>query len=143
MEYLDLVLPEHLSQCLTSKNCAHVFHLNARSATNKHDSIISLLDQCRVSFDLIMFTETWYQQDADMLIIQGYKHFFLNRKERRGGGVAIHVKRSIKSELMKTFSEVTCNYEVLSLKFRNSIVIFLYRPPSAYFDIILLLLKGS
>lgn len=84
MEYFELVLPEDLSQCLLAGNFTRIFHLNARSVKNKHDVITSFLNRCRVSFEIIMFSETWYQQDADMLVLPGYKHYFLNRQDKRG-----------------------------------------------------------
>lgn len=141
MDYVELVLPEKLSRLLSSQNSTHIFHLNTRSATNKHDSITSFLDQCSVSFDMIMFTETWYQQDADMLLLPDYTQFFLNRKHKRGGGVSIHVKSSIKCELLDIFTETTSDYEILSLKCGGNIRAVMYRPPSADFGIFISFLE--
>lgn len=133
MEYFELVLPEDLSQCLLDGNFTRIFHLNARSVKNKHDVITSFLNRCRVSFEIIMFSETWYQQDADVLVLPGYKHYFLNRQDKRGGGVSIYVKTSLECELLNTFSGLTSDYDVLSLKIGNYIITVLYRPPSGDF----------
>lgn len=81
MDYVELVLLEELSQFFPK--FYSYLHLNTRSATNK---------QCYVSFDIIMFPETWYKQDADMLVLPDYTNFFLNRNHKRGGGVSIPVK---------------------------------------------------
>lgn len=41
-----------------------------------------------------MFSETWYQQDADMLNLSGYEHLVLYRVDKRDGGVSIHVRQN-------------------------------------------------
>lgn len=87
MRYHDLALPQsvHAHQPLYYS----VLHLNTRSALNKEDSIAQFLGQFSFQFKIIMFTETWYRDDCAVLHLDGYKHFFINRPYRRGGGVAV------------------------------------------------------
>lgn len=97
----------HLRSSNLSKNCYHEFvfpqnihpkhllnsalHMNARSACNKEESITSFLDLFSFKFDIIMITETWYHDDYNMLHINGYNSFYINRPEQTGGCVALYV----------------------------------------------------
>lgn len=132
MNYHELVLPTDIASCCGTKDIA-VFHLNTRSVKNKVDDIVTLFEMCKVTFDVIMFSETWCQSDQDMLILPGYNNFSLNRSERRGGGVSIMVNREFQCEKLLSFTEITENYEILSLKCENKLFSVVYRPPSTDF----------
>lgn len=116
MEYVEYVLPSEISKHLTHPSVTTVFHLNARSIKNKFDQRFSLFNEIQTSFDNIMFTETWYQQDADMLNLDGYEHYFLRRSNKRGGGVSIYLKHNIHAELLDSYSKITSDYEILTIR---------------------------
>lgn len=108
-----------------------VLHINARSASNKGETITDFLSEFQFKFKLILLTETWYHDDGEIIQLDGYNPFVLNRKNRRGGGVAIYVDSSLKFQLLSEFSKITNDYEMLTIKLNRDIVSVLYRPPSA------------
>ena len=70
--------------------------LNARSARNKMQSVVDLLDN--LELDIMLLTETWenssknYQEALETLEEKGnYEWFSKQRQEKRGGGVSIIV----------------------------------------------------
>lgn len=81
-----------------------------------------------------MFTERWYQQDADMHNLDGSEHYFLRRSNKRGGGVSIYLKHNIHAELLNSYSKITSEYEILTIRQGKNIFSVLYRPPAANFE---------
>lgn len=77
-----------------------------------------------------MFSETWYHNDSDMLALNDYNHYFMNRTGVRGGGVAMHVTRRMSSELLPEFTQITADYECLSVLSDTNMFSVIYRPPS-------------
>lgn len=77
-----------------------------------------------------MFSETWYQSDSKILNLPGYNTFYVNRANKRGGGVAIYVTDEKKCEILSEFSQVTDDYEVLTLVCQKQIICVIYRPPT-------------
>lgn len=128
MNYQELALPTEV-KC-DFPLCESVIHINARSVGNKEDDIALLLDQFRFKVDILMISETWYSTDCKMVNIYGYDNFFLNRPERRGGGVAVLVKKTKNCCLVSDFSTVTDDYEIVTVKNRSDVISVLYRPPS-------------
>lgn len=107
-----------------------IFHLNAQSARNKHESLEIFFSQIDFEFDIIMLSETWFADGDDVFTMPGYNAFFLNRPTRRGGGVAILVKNEYRCEILKTFTCTHTDYEVLSLNMNKYVISVVYRPPS-------------
>jgi len=51
------------------------------------------------SYDLIAITETWWDESHDWSVaIDGYRLFRRDRQGRRGGGIALYIKKSIQCE---------------------------------------------
>ena len=117
--------------------------INARSAVNKaallHDSI------CDGHLDLLAVTETWISADAPNAIKQdiappGFSVVHSHRPAKRGGGIAIIHKSSIRSAVLDLGTHT--EFESLSLKISNSssamTIAAIYRPPgpitSSFFD---------
>lgn len=48
---------------LTKKDNLNLFHLNVRSVKNKTEDLELLFNNVGVSFDVIMFSETWYNKN--------------------------------------------------------------------------------
>lgn len=54
-----------------------------------------------------MFTETWYSEECDVIDLENYRTFYLNRSCKRGCGVSFHIKCGIKCEILEQFSVIT------------------------------------
>lgn len=66
-----------LPEDVTKPNKAiSLLHINAQSARNKSDQLAVFLQQFNFQFDVIMLSETWYHDEADMFILPNYQHFF-------------------------------------------------------------------
>lgn len=88
----DYVLPQDIGKVCGEKNIepwVKLLHLNARSVQPKRDEISALLISFKFKFDVVMFTETWYNNDSEFYVPKGFTHFYLNRTDSRGGGVCI------------------------------------------------------
>lgn len=123
----DIVVPH---DC----NYLKFLHLNAQSAKNKCDEFSMFLSKFSFQFNVIMVTETWYQQQSDVLHLPGYQSFFLNRPSRRGGGVLQLVSNEFSCTLIPEFSTITPDYEVLSLQYKKYVFVVVYRPPDGKID---------
>ncbi|PKU48706.1 nipped-b-like protein [Limosa lapponica baueri] len=65
-------------------------YTNARSMGNKQEELEAVLLQ--ESYDIVAITETWWDESYDWTVaIDGYKLFRRDRRERKGGGVALYV----------------------------------------------------
>lgn len=104
-------------------------HCNAQSAVNKHDILTALLSSFNVDFHVIMITETWYVSDMDVLHLPGFNTFFLNRKHRRGGGIAQLVSTKLSCSIISDFSSITDDYEALAVQCGKHLFSAIYRPP--------------
>ena len=108
-------------------------YTNAHSMGNKQEELeaIVLLE----SYDLIAITETWWDESHDWNVaLDGYGLFRRDRRERRGRGVALYVKKTLQSEEL---SLKNSHEQVESLWVRigergnkgNLVVGVYYRPP--------------
>lgn len=129
----ELLAPSALKK-LAKENTLGIFHLNCRSINNKFDDLQLLFDSLDFSFNVIMFSETWYDDESEYFALDGYKHFFLNRPDRKGGGVSMHVHNSIRAEKNLQFTFVKDDLELLTVESRNNTFSVLYRPPNAKLD---------
>ena len=73
----------------------NVYYTNSRSIRNKIDLLRGIA--CAENLDIIAITETWLDMaEKDFLSefeINGYNVYHKDRKGRKGGGVAIHLKK--------------------------------------------------
>lgn len=90
-----------------------------------------LLLRMDFQFDILMFTETWYRDVAEVLKIPGYTSFFLNRTLRKEGGVMLLVKNSSSCVIVEEFSKITSDYEVLTVRNDVKVCTVMYRLPHA------------
>lgn len=129
----ELLAPSALKK-LAKENTLGIFHLNCRSINNKFDDLQLFFDSLDFSFNVIMFSETWYDDESEYFALDGYKHFFLNRPDRKGGGVSMHVHNSIRAEKNLQFTFVKDDLELLTVESRNNTFSVLYRPQNAKLD---------
>lgn len=113
-----------------SSDCLAFLHCNAQSARNKDDELTMFLGEFRFKFQVIMITETWYSCEGDVLSLPGYKSFFLNRHDRRGGGVLQFVSEQLSCSLLSDFSKINIDYEALTLQYKTYVFAVIYRPPN-------------
>lgn len=128
VNYLEFVSPNMITFCSRSLNS--VLHFNVRSAQGKHDTITHLLSEFSFKFDIVMMTETWYNEGCDTLCLEGYKNFFVNRTNRRGGGVALYTDTCKNFEILPEYSAITDDYEFLCVKNGSELATVVYRPPN-------------
>ncbi|KAM6103455.1 uncharacterized protein LJ206_014212 [Theristicus caerulescens] len=72
-------------------------YTNARSMGNKQEELEATMPP--ESYDLVAITETWWDESHDWSsAIEGYRLFRRDRRGRRGGGVALYVKKLMECE---------------------------------------------
>jgi len=72
-------------------------YTNARSMGNEQEELEAIL--LLESYDLIAITETWWDESHDQNgALDGYRLFRRDRRGRRGGGVALYIKKTLQSE---------------------------------------------
>ena len=88
-------------------------------------------------FNVIAFTETWENNNecSDKYSIQGYDSFFVSRKDKSGGGVAIFTKNNLQSKIAinASFSIneiIDCISVEIETKEQNIVICCVYRPPN-------------
>lgn len=92
------VLPHKFLQSLGKLylNTFKCFHLNVQSVNNKQSDLSLFFEQLDFVFDVIMLTETWSTDDANVFRLPSYNTFHLNRCAGRGGGVCYLVKKNLR-----------------------------------------------
>lgn len=117
-----------------SRSGLGVIHLNVRSLLPKLD--LAKIWAKSTDADILVFSETWLKKsitDKD-IAIEGYNVFRCDRP-RKGGGIAIYVKRKFHVTVQSSLS-LSSQFEFLVLKLELLNGHFLtiagcYRPPSA------------
>ena len=96
-----------------------ILHINSRSISKNFDSLETLLHSLnKFSFCVIGISETWLNKNSpDMFNIQDYEMIHADRKEGRGGGVALYIRKTIKIQIKKRYSlSGCCRIFLLNLK---------------------------
>ena len=85
-------------------------HLNCRSLYKKKEELFEALEGA----DIATFSETWFlsEFEDDLLSWPGMKLFRLDRSKKRGGGVAVYVKKSLTANIVIVDSLCRCNKNV-------------------------------
>ena len=117
-------------------------HLNARSLSSNFREIDDYLSSLNYQFDIIAISETWVSEpEHNKFNINGYDVYHTNRKNKRGGGVALYVKQELACKFLSCKSLVVddlfecCTLEILISGHRNIIVSCIYRCPGSNTDI--------
>lgn len=106
-----------------------LLHLNTQSPRNKFYEFSTFLDSSRFPFDVIILTETWYKVTDVVDTLDNYAVFSLNRSNKNGGGVCVHVKESYEYHVIHDLTKITNDYESLTLQCAKSVFSVVYRPP--------------
>jgi len=109
-------------------------YTNARSMGNKQEELEAtvLLE----SYDPITITETWWDESHDWRVaIDSYRLFRRDRQGRRGGGIALYIKKWIECEEL-SLKDSHKQVESLWVRLRdqgnkgNLVVGVYYKPPN-------------
>lgn len=113
MDGTGLVDPIDLGNLL-NENCLTFLHLNIRSILNKTKDLEILLSSTRISFDVIILTEAWYNNHSPYFVLPNYKPFVLNRTNKTGGGVSIQITPDLEVSLINDYFHMTSDFEVIT-----------------------------
>ena len=117
-----------------------ILHVNARSLFKNFDALQELLAVTRYNFSIICVTETWLNDKSPALFnIENYSLLHIDRKEMKGGGVAVYINNSLQYKTRKDLCfKTTCAeslfIEVENQSSKNSIFGVVYRPPHLNID---------
>lgn len=117
-----------------------IIHFNSRSLVSNIDKVEMCLDELGWPFEVIAISETWFNDSVDLnVFLHGYQICHTARQNKRGGGVAIFIKDSIKFKKIDTLSCAIDNImEIISIeiisKKRNIIISCIYKAPSVKQD---------
>lgn len=112
-----------------------IVNVNIRSCSKNLDSLLALLLQKKVDFDILVLTETHLTDDTDPLYdIDGYHHVSLHRT-RWGGGLKLYAKDYLNINVIDNLTGLYASHESLFVKitFDNISSIHIgciYRPPN-------------
>ena len=139
--YVEDKFNEMLHNQIQNDNYFSIFYLNIRSLQNKLDDLITLLTNLDVKFSIVGITETWLQNSAHNVDIDGYDFVFKNREFKLGGGVGLYVSNDLNFKIREDIR--VPNEEVMEPLFieiirphgKNIIVGIIYRPPNQSVDV--------
>ena len=109
--------------------------INIRSIKNKHTNLLDNLVENKT--DICIVTETWLTDDDKVwldcsdLSKNGYHIQSANRRNRRGGGLAIIAATNIKTKLLEKGEKISFEYAVWKVNTNNTsmTVLAIYHPP--------------
>jgi exonuclease III len=113
--------------------------MNIRSAPKNLDDFLYFLKTLQHEFCFVGLVETWFSDNnIDLYPIDGYKHEYIHRKDRRGGGASLFVKNDIDYIVRNDLTEMTTSRECIFIEVNkrvfqtdNNVVIgVLYRIPN-------------
>lgn len=131
MTAINVLRPSDVSQLYKNKKkCTTFFHLNTRSARRKEDELHALLSCFEFCFDVVMLCETWYRGEDEVFKMAGYTTRHINRCHKKGGGLLLMTKNNLHCEIIHEFTQITDDFEALTLKCHQNIFSVIYRPPS-------------
>ena len=113
-----------------------VICFNIRSFIKNADEFLGYLINCEHTFDIIVLTETWAKDETHTLChIPGYVSVHNFRSDRRGGGVSIFVKETIRFDTIETLNISSDSIESAAITIycpdsdKKINVLGIYRPP--------------
>lgn len=105
-------------------------HLNLRSIRDKGDDLREFLENMDISFNVLMFTETWLTQSEKPPQLEGYTYQGITRTNGRGGGVAMYLREHLQYEVISSFTTTNEHIECLTVCLKSFYVCVIYRPPN-------------
>ena len=110
---------------------------NIRSFSKNFDEFNGFLDNCGHVFDVIVLTETWANDETRTLChIPGYNSVHNYRENKRGGGVSVFIKETIRFEAIDVLNISSDAMECVGVNVTNPVsnnnttILGAYRKPS-------------
>ena len=96
--------------------------MNIRSAPKNLDNFVTYLNVLDFEFSCIGLVETWYNNtNVDIYNIEGYKHEYLHRIDKKGGGVSLYLRNFINYIKRDDITQINDNFECLFVEIDKSI----------------------
>ncbi len=115
-----------------------LIHLNCRSLYSNFSKIHDYLNILQNKFTVIALSETWLTDEKGVEFhFEGYELFYVNRINKRGGGVALCVSSDLKCKTIECMTTVIeyvmecLTVEIEMKKQRNIVVTCIYRSPGS------------
>jgi len=115
-----------------SKRNFCIFHFNIRSFNRNSDNLFLFLSKLPNLPGVIVLSETWFSVN-NTREIEGYNGYHVYRQNRRGGGVSIYVRHTLRATLVADTSFVDPDIELCTVRFEingsDICIMGAYRPP--------------
>ena len=120
-------------------NSVSFLHLNIRSLPKNYSDFIAYINLLNLEFSITGFPETWLNSSKCKLYnLEGYKHEFIYRDIKSGGGVSLFIKDNISYQCQEDLDVLNECAEALFIEIdkqqmnkpKNIIVGLIYRPPN-------------
>ena len=114
-----------------------IIHLNTRSMYNKFLTLQDYLKGFKNKFSIVAITETWLKDDMiNEVQMEGYSLYSLNRKHKKGGGVALYINSNLRTKIISEMTEMENEIEMITVEIMSAtekhvLVSCVYRPPES------------
>lgn len=123
-----------------TKGAFSIIHFNSRSLYKNFNSIKEYMLKFS-KFNIIAVSETWLNEEKGYNVeLEGYELYTMNRKNKKGGGVAIYVDSALTSKIIKNMTTtidgiMEClTIEISDADTKNIVITCLYRTPGSSID---------
>lgn len=108
----------------TSSENLSVMYLNARSLRNKIDYINTLIKSLTTKIHAVVVTEHWlHDEETQFFNLDNYNAYYLCRKNKDGGGVAVFVHTSIVANPIRSIDAMVYGIMLVELQLTNNVII--------------------
>lgn len=115
-----------------------LIHFNCRSLYSNFGNILDYLKSFENRFTVIALSETWLTEDKGAEFhFGGYELYYVNRNNRKGGGVALYICSDLKCKIIERMTTVVedlmecLTVEIEMEKQRNIVITCVYRTPGS------------
>ena len=137
---VDDLIDQHLTTLDANRNRISIAHLNTQSIASSFAEFEAMLT--RYKFDIMTLSETWLKENVLLLqhvTIPGYHIEYINRPNRRGGGVGLYIKDHLKFKVRTDINQHDTTIEHLWIEVKNArnvsfLVGVFYQPSSVNAD---------
>lgn len=133
----DYYTENQFNEKFGSEHNIKIIHFNSRSLYANFYKIKDYLDQFTSPFSVIAISETWISLEKGVEFeLDGYNLNYVNRGNKRGGGVALYVDRRLKYKIVESMTAAIddicecITVEIDMGKRKNIIVSCAYRAPN-------------
>ena len=120
-----------------------ILHINSRSLIKNFSKLYDFLRTLKTKFSAVAVSETWLTDEiVKDYELQGYHMFYVNRRKKRGGGVALYVDETLQCKQVKNMSkEIDDKLEIVTAEIemeraKNIIISCVYKAPTCGIEIL-------